>query len=168
MLSDLISCSAVLHFAGLLLWITVLGLVFAKVEIQIEGPNGWAAGLPTWRIESHPLLRVFWGGRPLTGYHFWVFLFMALAFHLPVFLAGQFSLALEARILGSLMIFWIIEDFLWFVLNPAFGIRRLNRQSVPWHKQWLGPVPLDYVTFLVAGVVLLVCSFRMFGGGPPG
>lgn len=42
-----------LHCALLLLWIGVLGLFFAMVEIQIEGAAGWAASLPTWRIENH-------------------------------------------------------------------------------------------------------------------
>ncbi|WP_407669535.1 hypothetical protein [Paraburkholderia heleia] len=41
------------------------------------------ANLPTWRIEHHWLLDIFWGSRPMTGYHAWVFPFMALFFHLP-------------------------------------------------------------------------------------
>ena len=79
------------HFALLVLWVAVLGFFFAMVEIQIEGPAGWAASLPTWRIESHWLLDIFWGGRPMTGYHAWVFSFMALVFHLPVFINGVWS-----------------------------------------------------------------------------
>ena len=67
-----------------LLYIALLALFFAQVEIQIEGPTGWAANLPTWRVEQYWWLDWFWGGRPLTGYHLWVFSFMALAFHLPI------------------------------------------------------------------------------------
>ena len=68
----------------LLFWVGLLGYFFAMTEIQIEGASGWAASLPTWRIEKHPLLDIFWGGRPMTGYHAWVFPFMALVFHLPL------------------------------------------------------------------------------------
>lgn len=148
-----------LHFVLLLLWISLLGLFFAMVEIQIEGGAGWAAGLPTWRVENHWLLDIFWGGRPLTGYHAWVFSFMALVFHLPIFISGQWSIKLEARIIGSVMLFWIIEDFLWFALNPAFGLAKFEPQFVPWHKHWLGVVPTDYATFGVGAILLIAWSF---------
>ena len=136
-------------------WVLVLAFVFAKVEVNIEGATGWAGNLPTWRVERHPLLDLFWGGRPLTGYHVWVFLFMALVFHLPLFFARPFEWRLEARVLGGLMIFWIVEDFLWFVLNPAFGLRKFRKSLVPWHRHWIGPLPTDYVTFTLAGALLL-------------
>lgn len=143
----------------LLLWVCVLGLFFAMVEIQIEGSAGWAAALPTWRIESHWLLDIFWGGRPMTGYHAWVFSFMALAFHLPIFIHGHWSLKIETRIVGSVMLFWIVEDFLWFALNPAFGLAKFEPRFVPWHKHWLGGVPVDYATFGSAAMLLIVWSY---------
>lgn len=68
-----------------LFWVALLGLFFAQTEIQIEGGAGWAANLPTWRIEHHWLLDIFWGGRPMTGYHAWVFPFIAMFFHFPFF-----------------------------------------------------------------------------------
>ena len=57
----------------------------------------------------------------MTGYHAWVFPFIALVFHLPIFLRGCWSWRLEARIVAMIMLFWVIEHALWFVLNPAFG-----------------------------------------------
>jgi hypothetical protein len=125
-------------------WVALLAFFFAQVEIQIEGAAGWAANLPTWRIEKHWLLDLFWGGRPMTGYHAWVFAFMALAFHLPFFVMGRWSRRLEARVIAGLMLFWALEDFLWFLLNPAFGIAKFAPQFVPWHKHWWLGVPVDY------------------------
>ena len=139
----------------LLLWVGLLGYFFAMTEIQIEGASGWAASLPTWRIEKHPLLDIFWGGRPMTGYHAWVFPFMALVFHLPLVILGRFSWRLEARCLGSLMLFWIIEDFLWFALNPAYGLARFAPPFIPWHKHWLAGVPTDYLVFTAVGLALV-------------
>lgn len=141
-------------------WILLMAFCFAMTEIQIEGANGWASNLPTWRVENGDLLGIFWGGRPLTGYHAWVFSFMALVFHAPLILAGKFSLKLWARALGSLMLFWIAEDFLWFLANPAYGLSRLAPQFVPWHKNWLCGWPSDYFTFTAAGILLLALSFR--------
>ena len=146
--------------AAVLAGLVLLAAVFAQVEIQIEGAAGWAAGLPTWRIERHPLLDVFWGGRALTGYHVWVFLFMALVFHFGILLDGRATWRREARILGALMLFWILEDALWFALNPAFGLARLKPAFVPWHRQWLWGLPTDYVTFSAVGGLLLGLSFH--------
>ena len=148
------------HFALLLGWIGLLAFFFANVEIHIEGDAGWAANLPTWRIEEHWLLDVFWGSRPMTGYHAWMFSFMTLAFHLPIFLFGTWTLAIEARIFASLMYFWMLEDFLWFVLNPAYGLAKFRRGAIPWHKHWLWCMPVDYVVFFVAGMGLFWYSFR--------
>lgn len=141
-------------------WVVVMAFFFAMLEIQIEGPHGWAASLPTWRVEKHWLLDLFWGGRALTGYHAWAFSFMLLVFHLPQFMTGEFSWKAEARALGCVMIFWIVEDALWFVLNPAFGLSALTPERVPWHKHWLLGVPTDYVTFSVVGGLLVWYSDR--------
>lgn len=146
------------HALLLVLWVCLLGAFFANVEIQIEGAGGWAANLPTWRID-HSRLNALWGDKTITGYHVWVFSFMALIFHLPILMTGSFSLRLEARILGSLMVFWIIEDFLWFVLNPAFGLAGFTPDNVPWHRHWFLGIPVDYFLSLAIGCALLGWSY---------
>jgi hypothetical protein len=139
----------------------VLAYFFANVEIQIEGANGWAASLPvTFRIEHHWLLDVFWGGRPLTGYHAWVFAFMALFFHFPMIWANVWTLKHEARTLACICVFWIAEDALWFVLNPAYGWSKLDPAHVPWHVHWFLGLPTDYWTFTLAGLLLYAWSYR--------
>lgn len=146
------------HLLQLVLTLTfvlVLAYFFANVEIHIEGDAGWAANLPTWRIEQHWLLDMFWGGRAMTGYHAYVFSFIAIFFHAPVFLTAQWSWHLEARIVASLMLFWISEDYLWFVINPAFGWRRFRAELVPWHRHWACGAPVDYWLFSVLGAALL-------------
>lgn len=148
------------HLALLLGAVTVLAWLFALTEIQIEGGAGWATNLPTWRIEHHWLLDVFWGGRPMTGYHAGIFSFMALAFHLPAALFGTWSWRLEARALGSLVLFWAIEDALWFVFNPAFGIARFTPAQVPWHPRWWFGLPVDYWMAVALATVLYYLSFR--------
>lgn len=150
-----------IHLLLTLIWVSLLSFFFAMTEIQIEGAAGWAANLPTWRIEQHWLLDIFWGGRPLTGYHAWVFAFMALIFHFPFVLHGQWSLRLQARALACLMLFWIIEDALWFVLNPAYGLGRLNPATVPWHKHWFCGLPADYwISALIASLLLYYSLLR--------
>ena len=141
-------------------WVILLGLFFAEVEIQIEGAAGWATNLPTWRIEKHWLLDIFWGGRAMTGYHAWVFPFISLFFHFPLLFVGHWSWRAEARVLGCVMLFWISEDFLWFVLNPAYGIARFSAANIPWHKHWLLVAPTDYWTFTLVAALLFWLSCR--------
>ena len=141
-------------------WVVLLGFFFAQTEIQIEGAGGWAVNLPTWRIEEHWLLDIFWGGRPMTGYHAWVFPFIALFFHFPFFFTQQWSLRTEARALACIMLFWLVEDFLWFVLNPAFGLSQFSPAHIPWHKHWIWFAPTDYWVFLVSASVLFWFSYQ--------
>src|SRR5262249_24339097 len=107
--------------------ILISAVLWAKLEIEIEGKDGWAAGLPTWKVESHVLLDIFYGGRPLTGYHFWAFSSVLFFYHLPMFIQGHWSWRGEFHAVGGYMLFWLLEDFLWFVLNPHFGIKRFDR-----------------------------------------
>src|SRR4051812_4427103 len=103
------------------------------VEIQIEGGQGWAAHLPTWRIENR-WTRLFFRSRPLTGYHFYAHLFVLSMVHAPFGLGlAPFTWRGEARVLAFLILFWIAEDFLWFVLNPSFGLRKFRKQHIWWH-----------------------------------
>ena len=140
---------------GTLFWVALLAFMFAHVEIEIEGAAGWAASLPTWRIEHHWLLDLFWGGRAMTGYHAWVFSFMFLFFHFPMVASSSYAWRSEVHALGCIMLFWIVEDFLWFVLNPAYGLARFDPVHVLWHKRWMLHAPIEYWLFLPVAVVLL-------------
>ena len=151
----------------LIAWVALLATLFAQLEIQIEGAHGWAAGLPTWRVDDAPLLKLLFGGRAITGYHFFAFSFMLCVFHLPLVMGGRFSWRIEARILGSLMLFWIVEDCLWFALNPAFGLARFTPQHVPWHPHWLLGVPVDYIVYTLLAATLLFAAYRRPRGPVP-
>lgn len=139
-------------------WVVLLAFFFAQVEIQIEGAAGWAANLPTWRIEQHWLLDLFWGGRAMTGYHAWVFPFIAMFFHFPFFFTGRWSWKAECRVIACIILFWIVEDFLWFVLNPAYGLVRFDATAISWHKRWLWFAPVDYWAYSLMMIALLRAS----------
>ena len=50
---------AALPLALTLGYVVLLAFFFAHAEIEIEGAGGWAANLPTWRVEQHWLLDLF-------------------------------------------------------------------------------------------------------------
>jgi hypothetical protein len=85
---------------------------------------------------------------------------MALCFHLPAVFFARWSWRIEARIVACIMAFWLIEDFLWFVLNPAYGLARFDPLHVPWHKHWIAFAPTDYWTMSAAACVLFFVSRR--------
>ena len=82
-----------ISLASTLASVLLLGFFFAKLEIAIEGEAGWAQNLPTWRIEGHWLLDIFWGGREMTGYHAWAFSLIALFFHFPLVFISEIGRA---------------------------------------------------------------------------
>lgn len=146
-----------LWFAGYLLLVSAL---FALLEIQIEGPNGWARKLPTWRLET-PLTRKLLGARAITGYHVYIHAFVLCFAQAPFALQlVPFSWAAELRILAFLVLFWVLEDFLWFAFNPAYGITAFRRERVWWHAQsWWGFLPRDYWIFTPLGLALYLMSY---------
>lgn len=139
-----------------LLFVPLAAFMWAKMEIEIEGRHGWAAKLPTWRIKKHILLDIFMGGRPLTGYHAWAFAFVFGVFHLPFFWAGAWSWRGECHVEAATLVFWVIEDFLWFVLNPHYGWSRYHRKEIWWHKHWLLGLPVDYWVMSCLGLLLFM------------
>jgi len=146
------------HFP-FILGVAVTATLFAMVEIHIEGPRGWAESLPTWRTENR-WTRLFYSMRPLTGYHLYVQLFVLVFSHVP-YATGIVvpSWRIEAKILSFVALFWLLEDFLWFVLNPAFGLKAFKKERIWWHAPtWWWIMPRDYWILAPAGVVLYVLS----------
>jgi hypothetical protein len=141
--------------------LAVVSWLFALLEIQIEGPNGWAVNLPTWRIENR-WTRLFYSGKVLTGYHLYSLLLSLVVVHLPFGLGlTPLTLRAEARVLAFFILFWVLEDFLWFILNPAFGLKRFRPQYVPWHAPtWWWIMPRDYWIFTPIAIFLYILSHR--------
>ncbi len=141
------------------LYFFAVALVLALLEIQIEGPHGWAERLPTWRWDT-PAVRK-WLGKPVTGYHVCLNLFILLLLHLPAVVGGT-SIEREGEILSLYFLLCVTWDFLWFVLNPHFGLRRFKPEHVWWFRGWWLGLPRAYF----GGLVL---SFALFvGSAPPG
>jgi len=98
------------------------------------------------------------GGRPITGYHLFMTVFLIAIVHLPLFFIS-WSWRLESLLLGFYVGMVFLEDFFWFALNPHYGIRNFRRGRIWWHRQWWGPVPALYWFLLViAGVLIYIGS----------
>ena len=140
----------------LLLWLWALGL--ASIEIEIEGAHGWAERLPTWFRKRGRVGRIYgWvmGRRPLTGYHVFAFTIPLLLLHLPFVSGVDWTLAAELRALATYFALAVIWDYLWFVLNPAYTVRRFQRGRVWWFQvPWIWRFPLDYYAGMALSIAL--------------
>jgi len=132
------------------IFVFFLATAFAAVEIQIEGEHGWAQDLPCWRPKpGNRLARIFSffnSGKPLTGYHLAANVVVLLIIHFPFFAGVSWSIEKELETISYLCLLVICEDFLWFVWNPSYGVKKFGPQYIWWHKKWTGPVPSDYDT----------------------
>jgi len=137
------------------LYFFAIAFVLAQLEIQIEGPDGWAARLPTWRWQSPGVLR--WAGKPITGYHVCLMTFILLFVHVPQVYLG-FTLAREAELMSLFFLLAVFWDFLWFVCNPHFGLARFHPDKVWWFNSWALGVPSTYFMGLALSAGIYVAA----------
>ena len=136
----------------------MLSLTLALMEIQIEGKNGWARELPTWRANPNSkIFRVFsmvMPGKDLTGYHMLFFVLIVMIFHFPYVQGLPFTLLNWLMTLSLMFLCMLMEDFLWFIFNPAYGMQKFFGNQVPWHERRVFGLPSDY--FMAFGTSLLM------------
>lgn len=140
------------------LYIFLLAVTLAILEIQIEGAHGWAERLPAWRpTRTHWSSRLVWKllTKELTGYHLALVILLLLFFHFPFILGVQFTLENEVKILSFFFIFAALWDFLWFVLNPNFTVERFKAAYITWHRNWLLGLPTDYYGCLMLSLLVI-------------
>ena len=118
-----------------------IAFILAQLEIQIEGPHGWAEKLPTWRWDSPRIRR--WFGKPVTGYHLCLVTFILLLLHLPQFHGGSWDR--EADLLAMFFLLTVIWDFLWFACNRHYGVARFRKGQIWWFPAWALGVPQPYL-----------------------
>jgi hypothetical protein len=137
----------------------LLAYSVAKLEINIEGKDGWAKNLPTYHF-SNFATRLLTGKTEFTGYHLWLNNTILLFLHVPFFVGLPWTRAVELRILGFYFLAVILEDIFWFALNPAFGLKKLNKTYVTWHK-WFWFVPRIYIFCAVMSLILIGLSLTV-------
>ena len=139
--------------AGLaLLFAWVMGAFagLAFLESAVEGGQGGGAGTHGW---TKGVL-----GYRVREYHFWLWYVVVPLFVFSPLVATGF----EPRVFGTLaaayLLGGILEDFLYFAVNPHFGLKKWNSVDAPWMPWFdLGAVevPKFYVRNLVAGLAVL-------------
>lgn len=122
----------------------LIAFVLAHLEIQIEGPHGWAEKLPTWRWDSRGVRR--WFGKPVTGYHLCLVTLILLFVHVPQLYAPSWER--EADLLAMFFLLTVTWDFLWFACNRHFGLGRFRKGQIWWFPAWTLGVPRPYLLMI--------------------
>lgn len=142
----------------------LLSFFVAVFEIIVEKDKGWGTAFRKnkWYAKKFfiPIHKII-GTYPLLNYHFVMFFII-----FPLFLWGLASY-FEIALLYTLAIYplaLIVEDFLWFVLNPYFpSLRNFFRGpkgNIWWHRKWkkIGHVyiPTSYIVSIVLSALILL------------
>ena len=132
-------------------FVFVLALVYAAIEIEIEGPDGWAKNLPTpqnflGHLSLYHVYMIFLAVCILSGFYYFRNTAIKTESSHVVEPKKRPNLALRiltviGQILWMLIFFFLIQDLLWFVLNPSYTINGYCASKIPWHTPWLWGIP---------------------------
>ncbi len=138
----------------------LVSLFFALLEIQIEGKNGWARKLPTWRKKFSFTKFIPGADKEITGYHLYMGLYRFSILHV-VFIFIEWSVGIELLLISFHLFVSRVEDFLWFVLNPAYGIKKFKKEFIPWHPTWFLGLPVQYYTSIIVWGLLFWSGLQL-------
>jgi hypothetical protein len=141
-------------------YVFIMAVVLAILEIQIEGKNGWAKNLPTWRPNSSKwyvkIYSKMLSGKEMTGYHATMFTFVILIFNLPYVFGLSLTLEHWIKTLSLILFFMVFWDFFWFVLNPWYPLSKFKKEHIGFHHlKWFLGIPTDYWGGVAASFIVL-------------
>lgn len=138
------------------LFVLVSSILLALTEIQIEGAFGWAKKLPTWRKQ----IKFGKFGFELTGYHLFFFSLIFILMHFR-FVFQPWTLKDELFNVAAFIYMTVLEDFFWFMFNPAYGPSKYNKEHVYWFKSWFLGFPRFYFYLIPLATIILVLGINL-------
>lgn len=131
------------------IWIYVAMIATAFWESYVEGRNSWDKKKVGWKLKI--------GKWRLTGYHFFLFCIMfPFLLTLPFLITG-WDTKLFGIILSAFFTGIILEDFMWYVVNPVVHFKEFWTKFsdyYPWIR--IGKkkiIPWGYVFYIVCAVL---------------
>ena len=128
-------------------FILFISLIYALIEIEIEGKNGWMKNLPTPYV-------VKLGDKNMTLYHLYMLLFIIIV----VIYQNKTELSINSFLYSAsnVLLFLFLEDILWFIYNPFFTIKKYTKKDIWWHSNqpWLFGLPMHNYTISIFCVMI--------------
>jgi hypothetical protein len=128
----------------------MLGFVgLAFLEVTVEGDQGGAEGTKGWRRSI--------AGYKLKEYHFWLWFVVVPLFVFSPLLATGWDPAVFGTLAVAYLLGGILEDFVYFLANPSFGLKNWNSMGaawMPWFRVGGFEVPQFYVRNMAASAIV--------------
>ena len=121
------------------LYITIYAILFSLLEIEAEGKHGWAKKLPTV-----PALFT------MTTYHVIMNIMVIFTLIYSLYPNNIYT------IIFFIVAWFLIEDTMWFMLNPHYTIHEYKRENIWWldSQNWYMGMPLqNYIGLAMMTVV---------------
>lgn len=133
------------------LWVYLAMIAMSFWESAVEGRKAWDRGKLGWKINL--------GKYCLPAYHFFVFLVMwPLLLTLPLVIYGW-----DLRLLGILISAYfsgmVIEDFMWYVVNPAIKFSESFNSKFANYYPWLKFGKLEIPALYLIGIAVSIISW---------
>ena len=140
--------------------VLLLAPFIALLEIASEGPFGWAENAWNFGYTVDKSQE-----RPFTYYHLSMNLVYFVALNLAFWRREEWEgwlkvLMIEFKVLSWTFMMWVVEDFLWFMMNPNYGLSKFGPEHIWWHKTWFLGVPYHYWILAPLSLLLYIPSFR--------
>ncbi len=132
------------------IWIYAAMIATAFWEAYVEGRNAWDKGKYGWKFKI--------GNVVITGYHFFLFgLMWPLMLTLPFIMFGWDS-RLFGIIASAFFSGLVLEDIMWYVVNPKVKFKELNSSFASYHPRIkIGNIKIPISYFI--GVLLALLSW---------
>ena len=115
-------------------------------EAYVEGSHPWAGRSK----KDHGRLKI-------TAYHRGVYAMVFFFLLVPLIIA-EFNLRLFGVIVSASALGFIVEDFLWFIINPYFSLKDFNSKKVYWYP-WIKIGKFEIPFLYVIGILIFVLSW---------
>ena len=133
-----------------LLFVILLSTIYAFIEIEIEGKNGWMKGIPTPNV-------IKLGTKNMTLYH----IFMLLLIIITIVFQNQMILTIDSFLYSTtnVLLVLFLEDILWFIFNPYFTIKKYTRKDIWWHSKqpWYFGMPMH--NYIISFIILIISYY---------
>ncbi len=136
------------------LWIYAAMITMSFWESEVEGRKAWDKG------KLGP--KIYIGRYCLSAYHFWVFWIMwPMLIMLPLIIYGWdtrlFGILVSAYFTGT-----IIEDFCWYIVNPAIKFKESFNHKFACYYPWLKLGNFEIPAIYIFNLSIALLSWYLF------
>ena len=123
------------------LFIFSYSTLYSLLEIELEAKEGWCKNLPTPVVLGK-----------FTLYHVLMNIIVIITL-LKVYVKNKDDLA---KGIFYIALWFLVEDFMWFVMNPYYKIEKYKKEYIWWHarSEWYYGIPEHNY---IGGLVIIIC-----------